>query len=348
VLQLARHDHFPDELLEAPAHELWRRLGASALFSVPGRARAPLFVSVLLHGDEDTGWRAIQSVLRRHRGALLPRSLLLFVGNVAAASERVRTLPGQEDYNRAWPGTEQPASATAQLLRTVFDLVAAAAPFASIDIHNNSGRNPHYACVSDLGERHLQLARLFGRTVVYYERPAGVQSAALARLCPAIVVECGRAGEQAGVEHAAELVESALALREFPSHPVPDHDLDLLRTMAIVRVPPRASMCFGAGRADFQFRADLDLLNFSELDSGTSFGSLGEGAAQRLEVLPTHDAAPRAGYFSYDAGEIRLARPAIPAMLSLSERAVRLDCLGYLMQRIGRDGLPYAGAGGTA
>ena len=277
-LQLARYDHWPEALLEVPACDLWRSLGGPALFSIAGRSRAPVFVSVLLHGDEDSGWQAIQSVLRRQRGSLLPRPLLLFVGNVAAARARVRTLPEQEDYNRAWPGTAQPTTATAQLLRMVFDLVAAAAPFASIDIHNNSGRNPHYACVSDLGERHLQLARLFGRTVVYYERPAGVQSAALARLCPAIVVECGRAGEPAGVEHAAQLVEAALALQEFPRHPVADHDLDLLRTMAIVRVPEGSSMCFGEGSADFQFRPDLDHLNFSELPPGTRFGRLGSEA----------------------------------------------------------------------
>ena len=346
-VQPARYDHWPDALLDVPACELWRHLAGPALFTIDGRPRAPLFVSVLLHGDEDSGWQAIQSVLRAHRGRLLPRPLLLFVGNVAAARARVRSLPGQEDFNRAWPGTANPATATAQMLRTVVEAVAAARPFASIDIHNNSGRNPHYACVSDLGERHLQLARLFGRTVVWYERPAGVQSAALARLCPAIVVECGRTGEPSGIEHAAQLIEAALSLREFPAHPVPDHDLDLLRTMAIVRVPPDSSLCFGEGPADFQFRPDLDHLNFSELQPGTRFGRLGTAVGSRLEVVPTHDAAARDGYFSYDGGDIRLQRPAIPAMLTVSERAVRLDCLGYLMQRIGRDGAPVDGAAGA-
>ena len=184
--------------------------------------------------------------------------------------------------------------------------------------------------------------------MVYFERPAGVQSAALARLCPAVVAECGRAGEPAGIEHAAQLVEAALALQQFPAHPVPEHDLDLLRTMAIVRVPAQASMSFGGEAADFQFRSDLDSLNFSELECGASFGALGNGCAQRLEVAPTHELAPRDGYFSYEAGVIRLARAAVPAMLTLDQRAVRLDCLGYLMQRVGRDGRPAGGGGGEA
>ena len=344
-LQPERYDHFPDELLEVPAYELWRQLRGPSFFSIAGRRPDPLFVSVLLHGNEDSGWQAIQSVLRRHRGSLLPRPLLLFVGNVAAARERLRSLPGQEDYNRAWPGTEHSGTPTAQLLREVYGLVERQSPFASIDIHNNTGRNPHYACVSRLDERHLHLARLFSRTVVFFERPAGVQSAALARLCPAVVAECGRAGDSAGIEHAARLIEAGLGLQHFPGHAVPDHDLDLLRTMAIVRVPAQASMSFGGEAADFQFRADLDSLNFSELDCGAHFGSLGDGTAQRLEVVPSHELAPRDGYFSYEGGVINLARAAVPAMLTLDQRAVRLDCLGYLMQRIGRDGRPAGDAG---
>ena len=61
-----------------------------------------MFVSVLLHGNEDTGLAAAQEVLRRHLSRELHRSLLLFVGNVAAAAANVRTLPGQADYNRVW------------------------------------------------------------------------------------------------------------------------------------------------------------------------------------------------------------------------------------------------------
>ena len=345
---LHQYGHFSETLLEVPARELWRHLPGPALFSIAGRRPESLFVSVLLHGDEDSGWRAVQKVLLRFKKSTLPRSLLLFVGNIEAARAGVRTLPEQQDFNRAWPGTADPATALARMLSRVVELVGQHAPFASIDIHNNSGRNPHYACISSLHEVHLQLARLFSRTIVYFERPLGVQSAALAQLCPAVAIECGRAGESAGIEHGAELVESVLALQHFPGPAVPDHDLDLLRTMAIVKVPPQASFSVDGTPADFQFRSDLDYLNFSELESGTPFGTLGNDISQRLEVAPTHDRAPRDGYFSYAGREIRLSRPAVPAMLTLDQRAVRLDCLGYLMQRIGRDGQPMERPGAAS
>ena len=115
--QLDDIDHFPDMLLDVPATELWRHLRGPSLFRIPGRQAPPLFVSVLLHGNEDTGWRAVQAVLRQHRDATLHRPLLLFVGNIEAARARVRTLPHQDDYNRAWPGTLRPDTFTARMLR---------------------------------------------------------------------------------------------------------------------------------------------------------------------------------------------------------------------------------------
>ncbi|MCC6775194.1 MAG: succinylglutamate desuccinylase/aspartoacylase family protein [Hyphomicrobiales bacterium] len=336
--RLTRLEGFPDALLEVPATELWRHLSGPTLISVPGRPQRPLFVSVLLHGNEDTGWRAIQSLLRDRKGGQLPRPLLLLVGNVAAARANERTLPGQEDHNRAWPGTPHPETSLAALLREVTEIARHARPFASIDIHNNTGHNPHYACVNALAESYLHLARLFSRTVVYFEKPVGVQSAALAHICPAVTVECGRAGDPAGVDHTAEFVAAALALRHFPDHPVPAHDLDLMRTFAIIKVPSDATFSSDGSEADFRFRADLDHLNFSELEAGAGFGRLGGSLRRHLEIAAGDDAAPPGEYFDYADNQIRLAQPAIPAMLTMDQTAVRLDCLGYLMHRIGRDG----------
>jgi hypothetical protein len=338
ALQLDCFDHFPDELMDVAASELWRYLRGPSLFRLPGRQALPLFVSVLLHGNEDAGWRAIQTVLREHRGSVLARPLLVFVGNIEAAKTNVRTLPHQEDYNRAWPGTSRPDTPVARLMREVVEIAGREPLFASVDIHNNSGHNPHYACVNNLAEAHLHLARLFSRTVVYFQQPVGVQSAAFATICPAVAVECGRPGAGAGVAHAAELICSALALRRFPDHRVPDGDLDLMQTFAIIKVPSDASFSYDGTEADFRLRADLDKLNFSELDRGVVFGTLGGGGRRRLEVLSVDGAAEEAGYFEYVRGEIHLSRRAIPAMLTLDPNAVRLDCLGYLMHRVGRDG----------
>jgi hypothetical protein len=59
---------------------------------------------------------------------------------------------------------------------------------------------------------------------------------------------------------------------------------------------------------------------------------------QRLQVVPGGDYDLLGAYFSFDKRDIKLTRRTIPAMLTLDPNAVRLDCLGYLMHRIGRDG----------
>jgi hypothetical protein len=331
-------DRLPEGFLECPAHRLTDILPRPTLFDLAGRDPKPLFVSTLLHGNETSGLAAVQEVLRRHAARGLNRSLILFVGNVEAAAANLRTLPGQRDFNRVWPGTAFPDDPLADMARWICEYVGKRDAFAAVDIHNNTGFNPHYSCISRLEPKYVALAQLFSRIVVHFQRPRGTCAAAFAELCPAITVECGKSGVDAGVAHAIELLEACLSITELPDHAPAPHDVELLRTCAIVKPPAGASFSFDGTPADFLFRPDIDHLNFSELSAGASFGALGDEGA-RLEVLPGDgfDAQP-INYFDYAGGEIRLARPAIPAMLTVDPRAVKQDCLCYLMHRIGMDG----------
>ncbi len=168
----ALFDKVPDGFLDCPADRLASILPGPSLIDLPGRGQNPLFLSVLLHGNENSGLLAVQNALRRHADRLLPRGLLLFVGNVKAAAAHVRTLPEQADFNRVWPGTLTPDAPEAIMAQEVFDYVASRNPFASIDIHNNTGFNPHYSCITRLEPEFIALARLFSRIVVHFQRPA--------------------------------------------------------------------------------------------------------------------------------------------------------------------------------
>jgi hypothetical protein len=333
-------DHIPEGFLEAPATRLSQVLTGPTLFELPGRDPRPLFVSTLLHGNEDSGLLAVQEVLRRHAQRGLPRARILFIGNVEAAAQNLRMTAGQPDFNRIWPGAEQPPSPYTRLGSWVYDYAARREPLASIDIHNNTGFNPHYSCIARLEPKFVSLALLFSRIVVHFQRPVGTQALAFANLCPAITVECGRAGGDSGASgatHAAQLLEAALSITQLPEHAPPAHDVALLRTFAIVKTPPGASFSFNGDAADFQFREDLDHLNFGELEAGASLGRVGV-KGERLQISPGEgDHAPEE-YFDYADGHMRLRRAAIPAMLTLDAHAIRGDCLCYLMHRIDMDG----------
>ncbi|MFN2309937.1 MAG: M14 family metallopeptidase, partial [Gammaproteobacteria bacterium] len=185
----------PAGLLDAEPTELLQLLGGPSLLHLPGRRAEPLFVSVLLHGNEDTGYFAVRELLRRFRDTPLPRALSIFFGNVRAAAVGLRRLDDQPDYNRVWPGSEAPETPEHGLMARVVDALEQRRVFASVDVHNNTGINPHYACVNRVDHRYLHLATLFGRTVVYFTRPRGVQSLSFSRLCPAVTIECGQPGQ---------------------------------------------------------------------------------------------------------------------------------------------------------
>ena len=53
----------PEGFLDTPARELHRLLSGPTLIHLPGRRSAPLLVSALQHGNEDSGLVALQSVL---------------------------------------------------------------------------------------------------------------------------------------------------------------------------------------------------------------------------------------------------------------------------------------------
>lgn len=336
-------EQIPEGLLECKADELHGVLPGPSLIHLPGKRPEPLFVSVLLHGNEPTGLYAAQRLLRKYQGQTLPRALSLFIGNVSAAQNGQRHREGQPDYNRVWPHAGQESSApgkessTAEhaMMQEIVDIMRKRKVFASIDVHNNTGLNPHYGCVNKLEQDYLHLATLFSRTVVYFIRPQGVQSMAFAEICPAVTVECGKPDHEYGVEHALEFLDTALRLSHFPEHPVPQHDIDVFHTVATVYVPDEVSIGFGNEAADISFLEDLDHLNFRELPVGTSLGiSNRSDIDSPLTVINEEGNEVTEQYFRLDEGEIRTTMPVMPSMFTLNAEVIQQDCVGYLMERI--------------
>ena len=323
----------PDGILEREARDLHEVLAGPTLIHLSGRRQEPLFVSVLLHGNEDTGWQAMRELLKKFRDQELPRALSLFIGNVDAAREGERFLAGQPDYNRVWEdiaGNE--ALPERQMMQQVVDTMRERKVFASVDVHNNTGLNPHYACVRELESHHLHLATLFSRTVVYFRTPPGVQTAPFAELCPSVTIEAGQAGQSHGLEHTLAFLDACLHLSHLPDHPVPAHDIDLYHTVAVCKVPAEASFGFGGDRHDLNFVEDLDHLNFRELPVGTTLARV-PGDQLRLEVRDESGAEVTDRYFEIADGELRTTLSFMPSMLAMDETAIRQDCLCYLMER---------------
>ncbi len=343
-------DHTPDGLLDCPARDLHRILPGPTLIQLPGRRPRPLFVSVLLHGNETTGLLAIQSLLGKYQHQELPRALSVFIGNVSAARHGQRHLDGQPDYNRVWPcaGFDDHCTGAGpehQMMRQIVDILREQQVFASIDVHNNTGLNPHYGCINRLDARFFHLATLFSRIVVYFIRPLGVQSMAFSDVCPAVTVECGKPNQAHGTAHATELIDTCLHLSELPDHAVAAHDMDLFHTVATVTVPEHIVIRFDGKNSteikadEIRFLPDLDHLNFRELGAGVTLGYTlvcGKTACGEIPLRVTdeqgNDVTRR--YFQLVYDELRTARKVMPSMFTLDLEVIRQDCLGYLMEQM--------------
>lgn len=331
-------DHLPEGLLNLPASELSQHLDGPTLVHLPGRNPQPVFVSVLQHGNEVSGWEAVRRLLKGRYGRdPLPRSLVLLIANVRAAARGQRHLADQPDFNRCWPGADARTTVWHDLFAEITAHVRALKPFASIDIHNNTGENPHYAAVNRIEGQRLHLASQFSRTVIYFTEPRGVQSLAFGEFCPAVTLECGLAAEVDGTDHALAYLETVLNLDHLPTTIPSPEDLELFRMVATVTVNGDVDFGFPPTASELRFLPNLDRLNFSEMPPGTRLATTIDGMPRPL-IARSHDGRDvSAECFDYSDNRIVTRRLLMPAMLSTDEEIVRQDCLCYLMERIGLD-----------
>ena len=323
----------PEGLLDRESHEVCDILSAPTLIHLEGQRREPLFVSVLQHGNEDAGWLAMRDLLRDYAGRSLPRSLSLFISNVEAAQYRVRRLEHQIDYNRIWPGCDSTGTDEHRLMRQVWETMRERGTFASIDIHNNTGRNPHYACVNKLDNRFFNLAEQFSETVVYFIKPTGVQSLAFAQFCPSVTIECGKPGEGDGVQHARRFVEAVLNLEVISDQK--DHaEMRLFHTVAIVKIPEHLTIGFNDEAKDISFIETLDQLNFIEQPEDTLIAHVSTQDHSVIEAWSESGQEVADEYFVVDRGRLLTRKHLMPSMLTRDTKVIRQDCLCYLMERM--------------
>jgi hypothetical protein len=337
-------DYLPEGLLELPASELHQRIGDHTLIHLDGKIKRPVFVSILQHGDEHTGWDALRDYLRNHLQHGLTRSLIILFGNIQAAAINRRKLPGQPDFNRRWPGHRIPDDAIARRLQEITECMRQAGLFASVDIHNNSGRNPHYSGINRLDRAFVNLASLFSSRMIHFTSPDGIQSSAFSRFCPAITVESGQSGTADGREQTHTFLELLMTQTNLDHVPGILEHPQVYRVFGTVKVRPERPFVIGEqpspDSALFVIKKDLDFLNFHQVEAGTVFGWAKNDLP--LQVLDQDDKDITDQWFTLENDSVRLKHSAVPAMITQKPQAIIDDSLCYLMQPVAREELPLS------
>lgn len=309
-MELSVEHSLPASLANLPATALADELGGPTLFDLRKPNRPPLFVSVLIHGNEVSGWDAVRTLFPEITDA----STLLFLGNLQAAARGLRALPGRVDFNRVW---EQGASTEASVAAEVTAYVKAAGPRLALDIHNTTGDNPPYSVVCRSDPETLALAGAFSNHALLATQPHGFQTRRFAQFCTAMTIEVGIPGDPAGKTRATAFLQTLLA-------DGPRRGARLPASLSLYETAARVTLAEGA-----VLDPDMQRFNFRTAPAGTALTRSGG-----LRATTDDDRDLGGEYFGTNNGVAVLKRPTMLAMYTGEEEAARRDCLCYFLEPV--------------
>lgn len=320
----------PSNLLSLDIKDIHNLLEGPTLIHIKSKSKKdPLFLSTLLHGNETTSYVVLQKLLTEYNEDNLPRDLIIFLGNTLAASEGMRHLPGQMDYNRIW---EEGKHLENKLALEVVEYAKAHNVFASIDIHNNTGKNPLYGCINSLEEPFLALASYFGDHTVYFTEPHNVQSMAFSKITPSITIECGLPASEPGIENSYKFVKEILHMDKLTHNPK-SPTTEVFHTIARMKVNPAAKIDFEDSPetdADISFIPDLDEHNFEIIPKNNHLGYIRSLSLLKVEDNNGKDITDH--FLHVIDGELLTNFTFIPSMFTKDIFVMKEDCLGYIME----------------
>ena len=324
-------------LLSQPDENVLVALRKPTLIRIPGTDRQPRarFVSALLHGNEDSGYRAVLDVLRT--GEHYPFDLWVFIGNVRAAHQEGwfahRYLDGQEDFNRTW-GLGAPTTRMRRCSDAIYEIIANTDLEGAVDIHNNTGLNPYYAIVPDPTQEALQLAGAMADTILRWPLRAHTLMEVLSPICPSVSVECGLPAVDDNHAYATAALRRFLAMDSLEDIAVGARRVFEMEHRVIVR--PEVPFAFGGvldDELDLVLHPGLDHHNFGMMLAGTELGRVPEGGGMPLLATDMRGRETTERFFAVRNGGLIITEDVTPVMLTTTVQQTRRDCFFYVARR---------------
>lgn len=328
-------NELPEAFLDISYRDIKKVFDKPTLVHLKGHKSPALFISIMLHGNEFSGLMIMQEILKKYKdaqGYTLPRSICLFIGNVEAASQGLRRLDHELDFNRAWPGTTEPGAPTAKLIGQVMQKITEDELFAAIDLHNNTGKNPPYGCISVVNEKNKYLSSFFNHIAMVFHTPKGVSTMAFDDICPAITLECSTPGNSLGIDRAVALIDDLMHMDHFPDKPLPAHDLQLVQNSAVLKIAEDVNFGFEDEEESFDLTLvkNFDRHNFTQLKISEVFAHT---TLDKPLIATAEDGTDLTdALISNNNGAISLKKPLMPAMITLDKKIIVQDCLCYLLE----------------
>ena len=312
----------PDFLPSCESTELVDSLGAPTLIDLRQCDEPPLFISSLLHGNETSSWVALRSLMAEWLRKDSVPSCMVFIGNVFAAKHKQRCLREQPDYNRIWEGGE---TRECKLAEQVVNEIRKAEPWLVVDIHNNSGPNPHYSVITDTKRHTLSIASLFSRLAIYARHPKGILTRRTSEICPSITIEVGVPSNPMSAVRARQYVDRLTKLHALPDRKITD--------LKVYRSRARVTIDETDGNADpdlANLDAALDHLSFDSIPHGYQFYR--RHSADLLRAWDESGDDVSDDYFEFVDEYQVLKKDVVLSMYTRDPFIARQDCLCYFLE----------------
>ena len=309
-------------------------LTASTIVHLDYKKEQTVLISIMLHGNEHSGYYAVKEYLSNlfSKNIIPSKNISLLIGNVEAAKNNARFLDDQKDFNRIWSNGSSDEELWAQ---KVYREMSSKNLFATLDLHNNTGKNPHYCAVTNLEVSTLKLASLFDGNVLYFTDPEEVFSNYFSSLCPCLTVEAVKVETKKDFKILLliERVMSESTLSDIKSKSSILSGKILFESFGKIKIPLDSTISFNGEVADFTFDSSIEELNFHIVRTGQTFG-FSHNIDQHLLVYDSNNEPIGSSYFKYVGSEIISIEDFYPAMITTNSKIVHQDCLCYLLKEI--------------
>lgn len=322
----------PEKLLGISASALYSLFPSPTLIKINGKNSKPILISILLHGNEKSGFYGMQRLLKeiKYGYSKLKNSVYIFIGNTEACRNNLRKMPAEPDFNRIWTGSE--GTNLDSLVNYLIKKMKNEKIIAAIDIHNNTGKNPHYSCLAQLTPNTLKFAKLFSNRAIHILKPESSHVVCFSKFTTSLTLECGDGKDKKGNLLAYNFLKKLLI--DLPTNGCPDKSdsFILYENEAKISIPNDSSFSFVLSKGyDFNINSNIEDLNFTTLKKDTLIGY--RNNFKELEVTSTQE-EENDDFLFYRKNEIYLREGMIPSMLTCDIQNIKDDCLCYLMQPI--------------
>lgn len=299
------------------------------MITLKGKSKKTVIISTILHGNETSGMEILKSFFKQNTPTSLEKNVILFLGNPRAYSLNKRQLENQLDYNRIWKyghSFEHMIAKEALSYFKKFDLEAC------IDFHNNTGKNPIYACVNRKKESFLRLAQKFSDKVVYFTEPASALSNIMGDYCPSVTVEGGLSGFELGINQGIRLMEEVINGNSWQKDSITIENVH--QSFGTILVHPHCQIDFDGqltNSNDISIIKDFDDLNFKEVEKDYYLGLIKDPS--KIKIINKYGVNITKDFLKFDKQKIFCNQKFTASMFTRNIDVAKSDCLGYLMKK---------------